>query len=125
VPGGPFPDDGGTYYILPPYTARGWPVQLHRWHRITVTARNGAAGAPAISTYRDGRRMLTAVDRGRGQVVQYARDGERARNPTLALADLGHLGIRADNADFSFRNYEVRAAGPLPSVSSESRLDGG
>ena len=125
VPGGRYPENGGTYYILPPFTVRGWPVRLGRWYRVAVSARTASDGSVTIATYRDGRRMLTAVDRGRSQVVQYARDGKRARNPTLALAGLGHLGIRADNADFSIRNYEVRGVGPLPSVSSEGRLEGG
>lgn len=112
VPGGPFPDNGGTYYILPPYTARGWPVQLRRWYRIAVTARSGADGALTISTYRDGRRMMTAVDRGAGQRVQVARTGGRATNPTAALRRAGRLGIRGDDADFDVRDYTVRAFAP-------------
>jgi hypothetical protein len=109
VPGGPYPDNAGTYYILPPYTVRGWPVELGRWYRVTVTARNGADGSLTISTYHDGQRMMTAVDRGAGQRVQYARTGRGARNPTPATRRAGRLGIRGDNADFDIRDYTVRA----------------
>jgi hypothetical protein len=109
VPGGPFPDNAGTYYILAPYTQRGWPVSPGRWYRVAVTVRNGADGSVTISTYRDGRRMTTSVDRGAGQRVQVARTGDGASNPTAALRRAGGLGIRGDNADFDVRSYEVRA----------------
>jgi hypothetical protein len=111
VRGGPFPDNAGTYYILPPYTVRGWRVTLGRWYRIKVTVRNGPDGSVTISTYRDAKRMMTSVDRGAGQRLQLARTGERATNPTGAIRRAGRLGIRGDNADFDIRNYEVRALG--------------
>ena len=63
--------------------------------RPLVSRRGERAHARATArsrspTYRDGRRMLTAVDRGRGQVVQYARDGETRQEP-----DAGACGPRA------------------------------
>lgn len=112
VLGGPFPDNAGTYFVRPPYAARGWPVTLRRWYRIEVTVRDGADGSVRIATYRDGRGMTASVDRGPGQRVQLARTGGGARNPARALIGAGRLGIRADNADFEIRRYEVRALSP-------------
>jgi hypothetical protein len=114
VPGGPYPDNAGTYYILPPYTRRGWPVRLGRWYRIAVRVRNGGAGSVSISTYRDGRRMMTSVDRGAGQRVQVARTGGGAANPVPAITGAGRLGIRGDNADFNVRSYVVGGLAPAP-----------
>ena len=107
MPGGPHPVNGGTYYILPPYTSPPrWRVTLGRWYHVTVTVRT-RRGRVSIATYRDGRLMQRAIDRGRGQRIQDAETGDPVANPTAPIAGRGRLGIRADNAEFEVRRYRV------------------
>jgi hypothetical protein len=107
VPGGRHPANGGTYYVLPPYTSEDrWPVTLGRWYHLTMTVRTRRAGV-SISTYRDGQLMQRALDRGRGQSIQDAQTGRPVANPSPPVTDRGRLGIRADNAEFELRDYRV------------------
>lgn len=112
VPGGPHPFNGGTYYQLPPFSARARrPVRLGRWYRIGVVVCDQADGAVTITTSRDGRVLQRAVDRGVGQRVRSTFTGRRVGNPSPALLGPGRVGIRADNAELELTSYEVRPAG--------------
>jgi hypothetical protein len=107
VPGGPYPANGGTYYALPPYTSpRHWPVTLGRWYRLKVIVRT-RRGRVSIATYRDGQRVQSAIDRGRGQTVQESQTGNLVPNPAPPIAGRARLGVRADNAEFEMRRLRV------------------
>jgi hypothetical protein len=107
VPGGSHPVNGGTYYILPPYTSESrWPVTLGRWYHLVVTVRT-RPGRVSIATYRDGQLMQRAIDRGRGQQIRDVDSGEPVANPTAPIPAKGRLGVRADNAEFELRRYHV------------------
>ena len=62
-----------------------------------------------VRTFRDGRLVAQATDRGVGCAP--------IKGPT-------HLGIRADNADASFRRYRVHELSPLPATSCPDSLVG-
>jgi hypothetical protein len=101
--------NAGDYYILPPYTQAGWHVTFGRWYHITATAEDNPDGSVTITTYRDGIRMIRAVDRGRGSTVRGAGDGQPLSDPAPPIVGPARLGIRGDNADFNLRDYTVTA----------------
>lgn len=114
IPGGPHPVNGGTYYILAPYTnAPDWPVTLGRWYDVGVQVCNGPDGSVTITTTRDGRVMRRAVDRGSRKPVQDARSGLTVTDPAAALRSAGRVGIRADDAELELGRFRVRPAARL------------
>lgn len=90
-PGGP--SNGGTYYTLG--SAGGHPIAYRAPVAYGATIHTGAGGAVTVTVARGGRTALTAVDRGQG---------------CAPITKPGAVGIRGDNADFTFTNYQARAA---------------
>ncbi len=93
IPGGP--SNGGTYYSLTPESP--YPVPYHEWQAVRATVRDNPDGSVAIALYADGRLLVSAVDDG-------SVGGPPIRHP-------GKVGLRGDNADFSFSGFTVT---PLP-----------
>jgi hypothetical protein len=99
----------GDYYILPPFTRTGWRVKFGVWYHITVTVQTGSDGSVTITSYRNGARMIRAVDRGVGGRVMGAGDGAPHADPVPPILGPARLGIRGDNADFNVAGYTVTA----------------
>lgn len=111
VPGGPHPFNGGTYYELPPFSARERRVRLGHWYRTSVAVCDRADGAVTITMIRNGRVLQRAIDRGIGQRVRSTFTGQRVANPAAPVLGPGRVGIRADNAELELGSYAVRPAG--------------
>lgn len=112
TPGGPHAVNGGTYYILPPYSdAPDWPVRLGQWYDVGVRVCNRSDGGVSITTMRDGQVMQRAVDPGAGHPLPYARSGTETVRHGAALRAPGRVGIRSDDAELEFGRYDVRPAG--------------
>jgi hypothetical protein len=108
VPGGPHPANGGTYLTLPPFsTPPNWNVDLGRWYDVGVRACNKRDGSVTITVSRDGQGIVTARDRGKGQVVTDSATGRRVRDRRAPLSGPGRVGIRADNAEVEFTQFQV------------------
>ena len=93
IPGGP--SNGGTYYSLTPESP--YPAPYHEWQAVRATVRDNPDGSVAIALYAGGRLLVSAVDDG-------SVGGPPIRHP-------GKVGLRGDNADFSFSGFTVT---PLP-----------
>ncbi len=89
VPGGPSND--GTYYQLA--TGRH-AVPLGAWEHVRATVATGADGSVTIELFGNGTLLARAVDRGTG-------------GPPITAP--GKVGLRGDNADFSFDRFTVTA----------------
>ncbi len=89
VPGGP--SNGGTYYELSPYTP--FAVPYGQWQNVTATVKNNANGSVTFSLYEDNVLLVAATD-----------DGSIAGPP---LRGPGKVGIRGDNANLKFKNFQV------------------
>lgn len=88
TPGGP--NNGGTYETLGDVAEN--PITMRRWHRVVVSAR----------TIGDRVRLSIAID---GRLVDAVDDrGTSAGEPILGP---GAVGIRGDNAEFSFADLRV------------------
>jgi hypothetical protein len=85
--------NGGTYYTLG-NTASGVPIPFGTARDITVTVRNNADGSVTVSAFIDGRLVTKATDTGVG---------------CAPIRAAGATGIRGDNAEFSFDDFEVTA----------------
>jgi hypothetical protein len=90
-PGGP--SNGGTYVTLADTTVG--PLRAGRAQRVRASATNVAEGV-ALVLWIDGRRVLSATDRGQG--------------PGRPLRAPGRIGVRADNDDVQFDDVVVRPA---------------
>jgi hypothetical protein len=60
-----------------------------------------------ITVSRDGQPVVTARDRGKGQVVTDSATGRRVRDRRAPLSGPGRVGIRADNAEVEFTQFQV------------------
>lgn len=84
---------GGSYFPL--VNERYYePTVPGRWYRLSTTVRDNPDGSVSLAMYRDGIKVMEAVDKGVGCAP--LRGGAR-------------LGIRGDNTDFSLNNYVVKA----------------
>jgi hypothetical protein len=92
-PGGPTPSNGGTYYPLAPAVTH--PAPLGRWFNVQVAARTLPDGNVSVGVSIDGAPVLCAVDTGAPGVAP--------------VTTPGRVGIRGDNAEFQFSDFEVAA----------------
>lgn len=90
-PGGS--ENGGTYYELAPGEVSGFPIAFGAVQQISAGIETNADGSVTITMERDGTRILSATDKGLGCA------------PIVAP---GAVGIRGDNAEFSFDDFAVR-----------------
>jgi hypothetical protein len=88
-PGGS--ENGGTYYELGQGEVAGFPIPFGAVQQVSATARN-VAGGVAIALSRNGTQLLTVTDSGLG---------------CAPIASPGAIGVRGDNAEFSFDNLVV------------------
>ena len=89
VPGGP--SNGGTYYTL---AEKRVPFPTNQWRDVRATIRDRSDGGVAIELAVGGKTVVTAVDKGVGGA------------PIRA----GGIGLRGDNAQFSFDDLTVTPA---------------
>lgn len=90
-PGGP--SNHGTYYELTDEQA-GYPIAFGSWRSAGTTIRDNADGSVTITLTVDGRAAAEATDRGVG---------------CAPITGGGAVGIRGDNAEFEFADYQVSA----------------
>jgi hypothetical protein len=99
-PGGP--SNGGTYYTL--RSRSGVPLPLGDWGAVGASIDTAGDGSVLIDVFRDGARVLSAVDTGTG---------------CAPILDPGAVGVRGDNLDFNLRDFTVTdlhpAVAPAPS----------
>lgn len=91
VPGGS--SNGGTYYDL---ASASFPVPYDRPQRVLGRVVNNPDGSVSVSLFVDGRRLMTAVDRGIG--------GPPIRRP-------GGTGVRGDYTRFYTDDFTVAPSG--------------
>jgi hypothetical protein len=84
------------YHSLPNASGRRAPARIGRWERVGATVRTNPGGSVTIQVLRDHRVVLTGTDRGRGC------------DPITAA---GRVGVRGDNTNFHFDNFEVTPLG--------------
>jgi hypothetical protein len=92
LPGGPV--NGGRYIQL--ISPRRHPWIRGRWQKARATIATGTDGTVTIRLLAGNRLIARAVDRGDG--VSGA-----------PITEPGRIGIRGDNANFEFRDLEVRS----------------
>ncbi|GGK22310.1 hypothetical protein GCM10010124_13470 [Pilimelia terevasa] len=83
--------NGGRYYELSD-EIDGFPIYEDEWKRFTVTIRNNSSGSVTIGVYRLDKLVLRAVDDGVG---------------CEPITSPGQVGIRGDNTEFAFADFEV------------------
>jgi hypothetical protein len=96
VPGGPASSNYGTYYDLGPgvpYTVPYGQVQ-----HVTATVRTNADGSVTIALFVGAAKLVEATDRGAGG--------------TPPLTTPGAVGLRGDNANLLFDNFQVTDGAP-------------
>lgn len=98
-PGGP--SNGGTYYQLG--TSASLPLPLGGWRAVGASIDTAADGSVVIEVFRDGARVLTAVDAGNG---------------CAPITAPGAVGVRGDNLDFNVRDFTVTELHPAPGQGS-------
>jgi hypothetical protein len=81
----------GTYYTLGKEIA-GSPITLLSWSAVSASARNNPSGTVTIALSAGGKVLVSAVDTGIG---------------CAPITEAGAVGIRGDNARFSFKNFTV------------------
>ncbi|GAA3345435.1 hypothetical protein GCM10020358_52500 [Amorphoplanes nipponensis] len=91
TPGGTV--NGGTYATL---GETAYPVPYGAWQTFRIAIENTAGRTVSISIGNADRTLLRVVDRG------------GAAPPNLTA---GAVGLRADNCDFQFADFQVRSAG--------------
>jgi hypothetical protein len=89
-PGGS--ENGGTYYELAPGEVSGFPIPFGAVQHLAAGVVNNADGSVTVTMQRDGATILTATDRGLG---------------CAPITAPGAVGIRGDNAEFSFDEFAV------------------
>lgn len=89
-PGGS--ENGGTYYELGPGEVSGFPIPFDTVQKISAKVDNNADGSVTITMSRDGTQVLSATDKGTG---------------CAPITAPGAVGIRGDNAEFSFDDFAV------------------
>lgn len=82
--------NGGTYYTLASRSEQ--PVTLGAWQRVAASVENLADGSVAIELFREGERLLRAVDAGTG---------------CAPIRSAGAVGVRGDNLDFDVDDFAV------------------
>lgn len=87
--GGPI--NGGRYYPLGE-EARGNPIPFGQWVRVGASARNNSDGSVTITLYRNGKEIVSAVDKGVG---------------CPPITEPGASGIRGDNTGFQFNDFTI------------------
>jgi hypothetical protein len=85
--------NGGTYTTLAATPPGSHPIPYGTWHQAAVGVVDNADGSVTIRIFRDGQRVLQAVDRGAG---------------CAPIRGGGAVGIRGDNAQFAFDDFSVR-----------------
>lgn len=90
-PGGS--ENGGTYYELAPGEVSGFPIPFGAVQQISAGIKTNSDGSVTITMDRDGTRILSATDKGLG---------------CAPITAPGAVGIRGDNAEFSFDDFTVR-----------------
>lgn len=93
-PGGP--SNGGSYHTLG--SRSGLPAALGAWRSVGATIDTAADGSVVIEAFRDGARVLSAVDSGVG---------------CAAITAPGAVGVRGDNLDFNVRDFTVSDLHPV------------
>lgn len=91
---------GGTYFDLS--ETASYEVPYGRWQHVTATAADNPDGSVTLRLLADGQLLLEATD-----------DGSEGGPP---ITGTGRVGLRADNADFSFRGLTVA---PLPHTAAK------
>jgi hypothetical protein len=90
-PGGS--ENGGTYYELAPGEVSGFPIPFGSVQQISAGIKTNADGSVTITMQRGGATILSATDKGLG---------------CAPITAPGAVGIRGDNAEFSFDDFAVR-----------------
>lgn len=90
-PGGS--ENGGTYFELAPGEVSGFPIPFGTVQQIGAGIKTNADGSVTITMDRDGTRILSTTDKGLG---------------CAPITAPGAVGIRGDNAEFSFDDFAVR-----------------
>lgn len=91
-PGGS--ENGGTYYELGQGEVAGFPIPFGAAQQVSASVRNLAGGAVAIALSRNGAPLLSVTDSGLG---------------CAPIVSPGAIGVRGDNAEFSFDDLAVTA----------------
>ncbi|AGL20823.1 hypothetical protein [Actinoplanes sp. N902-109] len=89
------PTNGGSYYPLSA-EVRGRAIPYGTWLTAGASIQDNDDGTVTINLYRDGKLAVTATDRGVG---------------CRPITGAGAVGIRGDNAQFSFNTFAVTALG--------------
>jgi hypothetical protein len=92
IPGGPV--NGGRYVQL--ISPRRYPLKLDQWQDAEATIQTGSDGSVTIRFLVGGKLVARAVDR--------SDDGNAP-----AITKPGRIGLRGDNANFEFRDFQVRS----------------
>jgi hypothetical protein len=100
-PGGP--TNGGTYHTLTREVS-GYPIPLNQWRYVGATAYNTPDGGVRVTMLINGRFVVGVTDNGIG---------------CAPIRAAGAVGIRGDNAEFSFSAFTVYPFGPAPAVPSQ------
>ncbi|AGL20820.1 hypothetical protein [Actinoplanes sp. N902-109] len=86
------PSNGGSYYPLGRSEVSGRALPLNTWEQVGASIKTNADGSVTIVLFRDGKAVSTATDTGTG---------------CAPITAPGATGIRGDNAEFEFSDFEV------------------
>jgi hypothetical protein len=86
---------GSDEYAILAQTADDRPARIGQWEHVGATIHTHADGSVSIGLIRDGAVVLRATDRGAGGCPP--------------IAGPGKVGVRGDNAQFSFDDFTVTA----------------
>jgi hypothetical protein len=87
-------ENGGTYYELGSGEASGYPIPFGTWQHLAASIQDNADGSVTITMWRNGAKILSAIDSGAG---------------CAPITSAGSVGVRGDNADFNIDNFIVTA----------------
>ena len=85
--------NGGTYYELAGEKS-GYPIAMGQTMAVGATVRNNSNGSVTITLIRNGKTLMSATDTGKG---------------CAPIRNNGAVGIRGDNAKFTFTNFTVNS----------------
>ncbi len=98
------PSNGGTYYELTSYVP--YSVPYNTWQNVKATVKTNSNNTVTIQLFANDRLLISATD-----------DGHIGGPP---ITGAGKVGIRGDNANLKFKNFQVTtlSASPSPSLPS-------
>lgn len=97
---GPKPENGGTYTELGAYTPHAWMPNTIQ--NVQATIKNQADGTVLIALLAEGKEIMHVIDDGKTGII----DGS-VGNWGSPIVTPGAVGIRGDNTEFYFDNFQV------------------